>query len=305
MPVYSVEGKLGTGKTKFCVWRAQQALLDGRRVASNVDLSTHLLVPGKRTTYMRLPDKPTASALLAIGHGNPESYDEDKNGVLILDELGSWLNARAFQDKDRLPVIDWLIHARKHGWDVYLIVQDAGMIDKQVREALVEYQCKCMRMDKVKIPLVGSILGLVHKRLGYLPRFHNVAARVGSGAGAIVAERWMFRGTDLHAAYDTRQIFTSSYPHGAHSVLPPWDWVPAQGWLARLKERRARPVSARSGAGVALTAPSPAYARVVALCKTLPADQALPLMARYARSALRTATPDKRSVAGVAGRSPA
>ena len=226
MPVYSVEGKLGTGKTKFTVWMAQNALLAGRRVASNLDLQTHLLTPYKRSTYIRLPDKPIGDDLLAIGHGNPDSYDEDKNGLLILDELGTWLNSRSFQDKSRAGVIDWLIHARKYGWDVYLIVQDAGMIDKQVREALIEYQCRCMSLAKIRIPFIGKLLSVFHERLGYLPRAHAVTSRTGYGANAIVAERWMFRGTELHAAYDTRQIFTDKYPHGVHCVLPPADWVP-------------------------------------------------------------------------------
>lgn len=283
MPVYSVEGKLGTGKTKFCVWRAQQALLEGRRVASNVDLHTHILHPRKRTSYIRLPDKPSSFDLEAMGHGNPESYNEDMNGILILDELGTWLNSRNFQDKGRASLIDWLIHARKLGWDVYLIVQDAGMIDKQVRDALVEYQCKCLRLDKVKIPLFGSILNIFHKRWGYLPRMHTVAARVGgTGASAIVAERWMYRGTDLHAAYDTRQVFTANYPHGVHSVLNPWDWQPAQGWMAKLKAwRKARTPARPKPRTLPLDA---AFHRVATLCCTLPPNDRMAIMARYARS---------------------
>jgi len=273
MPVYSVEGKLGTGKTKFCVWRAQQALLEGRRVASNVDLKTEILTPRKRSTYIRLPDKPNSSDFNAMGHGNPESYDEDKNGVLILDELGSWLNSRAFQDKDRLNVIDWLIHARKHGWDVYLIVQDAGMIDKQVREALIEYQCRCMRMDKVRIPFIGRFLSLFHERAGYLPRMHNVAARVGGGASPIVADRWLFRGSDLHAAYDTRQVFTSNYPHGAHTVLPPWDFVPSLGWWEGFKARR----TARSKAVRAKPVPLPKLPAVASVME-LPPDRRIAVL---------------------------
>lgn len=218
MAVYSVEGKLGTGKTKFCVWRAQQALLEGRKVASNVDLHLQHLVKNRSTNYVRVPDKPTAFDLECIGHGNPDSYDEDKNGILILDELATWLNTRSFQDKTRAPLIDWLIHARKHGWDVFLIVQDSGMIDKQVREALVEYRCRCMRFDKVKIPFLGAFLGMFSRRAAYMPRMHSVAARLGEGANAIVAERWMYRGDDLHAAYDTRQIFRTDYEDGAYSV---------------------------------------------------------------------------------------
>lgn len=234
MPVWSVEGKLGTGKTKFCVWRAQEAIRQGRRLASNVDLFMDKLTPERRATYIRVPDKPTAFDLEAIGSGNPESYDEDRNGILILDELGTWLNSRSFGDKERAGLIDWLIHARKKGWDVYLIVQDQGMIDKQVRESLIEYQCRCIRLDKIKIPVVGSILGAFHKKLKYLPRMHVTTARVGYGQNAILAERWTYRGDDLHAAYDTRQVFTSNYPDGAKSVLPPWDHTPPVSSLQRL-----------------------------------------------------------------------
>jgi hypothetical protein len=220
--VFSVEGKLGTGKTKFCIWQAQKALRQGRRVASNVDLNLDKLVPElPKAYYQRIPDKPKSVDLEAIGHGNPDSYDEEKNGVLILDELGSWLNTRSFQDKDRLPVIDWMIHARKKGWDVYLIVQDSMMIDKQVREALIEYKCRCMRLDKVKVPFIGGILGGFNPRWAYMPRMHLVAARVGDGPGAIVAERWNYRGDDLHAAYDTRQIFVSNPDDCTRTVLSP------------------------------------------------------------------------------------
>lgn len=226
MAVYSVEGKLGTGKTKFSVWMAQNALIAGRRVASNVDMKTELLQPFKRTFFTRIPDKPTEFDFDAMGHGNPGTYDEEKNGLLILDELGTWLNSRSFQDKGRAGVIDWLIHARKHGWDVYLIVQDANMIDKQVRESLIEYQCRCMQLGKIRIPVIGKFLSIFNERLGYLPKAHTVTARTGYGQNQIIADRWIFKGNDLHAAYDTRQIFTAGYPHGVHSVLPPWDWSP-------------------------------------------------------------------------------
>lgn len=237
MAVYSVEGKLGTGKTKFCVWRAQEALRAGRRVASNVDLDLGKLTPERAASYIRVPDKPTEFDLVAIGAGNPDSYDEDKNGVLILDELGTWLNARSFQDKSRAGVIDWLIHARKHGWDVYLIVQDANMIDKQVREALIEFQCRCIRLDKVRIPVIGKLLGIAGGRWGYLPRMHITTARVGYGANAIVAERWTYRADDIHSAYDTRQIFRNDYPHGPMTVLPAWGYVKPTSVIERITAR--------------------------------------------------------------------
>lgn len=237
MPVYSVEGKLGTGKTKFCVWRAQEAIALGKKVASNVDLESHLLNPSKPGHIVRIPDKPTAFDLLAIGHGNPDSYDEEKNGILILDELGTWLNTRNFQDPERAPLLDWLIHARKYGWDVYLIVQDAAMIDKQVREALIEYQVRCLRMDRVRVPLVGWLLGSLKTRWGYLPKFHLATARVGTGVNAVIAERWSYVGADLHACYDTRQVFRTDYQHGSFCKLPPWGYVPPLKPFAAFKKR--------------------------------------------------------------------
>lgn len=281
MAVYSVEGKLGTGKTKFCVKRAQEALRQGRRVASNVDLYVERLTPEKARSYVRLPDKPTELDLVAMGHGNPESYDEERNGVLILDELGTWLNSRSFQDKSRAGIIDWLIHARKFGWDVYLIVQDANMIDRQVREALVEYQCRCMRLDKVRVPIIGGLLGLLGgvvglPWLGFLPRMHLVTSRVGEGVNKVIAERWMYRGDDLHVAYDTRQVFTPSYPHGAHSVLPPWDYAPPLGFVARLR-LALRPAPARRP-------PAKPKLRAVELAGRLPRDEAWRLARRYAQA---------------------
>jgi len=283
MAVYSVEGKLGTGKTKFAVWRAEGALREGRRVASNVDLYLEHLARDQRSRYVRIPDKPTAFDLEAIGHGNPESYDEDRNGVLILDELGTWLNSRSFQDKSRPALLDWLIHARKLGWDVYLIVQDAQMIDRQVREALIEYSAKCMRLDKVRIPLIGRLLGdIFGGRAGYLPRMHLVAARVGSGQSAVVAERWHYRGDWLHRAYDTRQVFRADYPHGAHSVLHPGYFEaprPRVGWLARLGAGVARPAGRAPARppGPSGAEPKPKLLWV-ARVQRLPADRRIPAL---------------------------
>jgi len=282
MAVYSVEGKLGTGKTKFAIWRAQLAMQEGRRVASNVDIFLDHFVKDTKARYVRIPDKPSALDLEAIGHGNPDSYNEDRNGVLILDELGTWLNSRSFQDKGRAPLLDWLIHARKLGWDVYLIVQDAAMIDRQVREALIEYQCKCMRMDKVKIPLVGGLLrdvaAIFGLKSGFLPRFHLVAARLGSGTTAVVAERWQYRGDWLHAAYDTRQVFRADYPHSVHSVLHPEYFAQATkkpGILSRLFA--APTIAGAVPCGVrhsALRPKSPWVARV----QKLPKDRRIPAL---------------------------
>lgn len=221
MAVYVVQGKLGTGKTKYCVGKLRGALAQGRRAATNLDLRMeHLCPSGSRATVIRVPDKPTAEDLLVMGHGNPDSYDEDRNGVLVLDELGSWLNSRQFQDKGRAALIDWLIHARKYGWDCYLIVQHLHMVDKQVREALAEYTVRTLRADKLRLPMVGTFLG----KYGRMPRFH--IARIGlADAPGLTVDREYFRGDDLHDAYDTRQIFKSDPDARCFSYLSAWHLV--------------------------------------------------------------------------------
>jgi len=238
MPVYLVSGKLGSGKSLACVGRIRDAVREGRRVATNLDLNLDKLFKpqaGKPVRsdgssawvqpvdVQRLPDKPTAFDLDCIGVGNA-SYDESKNGLLVLDELGSWLNAREWADKSRQGVIDWLIHSRKKGWDVYLIVQDVSLIDKQVRSALVEYLVICRRFDRMRIPFFGWFLNFISGGFikGYMPKMHFGIVRYGVSPDAVVAERWLYLGKDLYAGYDTRQVFSSDYGCGVYSFLPPW-----------------------------------------------------------------------------------
>lgn len=225
MAVYLISGKLGTGKGKTAARVIKKYLREGRRVATNMDIFLeHLMLPHSRKTLIRIPDKPSVDDFDLIGHGNPDSYDEGRNGCIVLDELGTWLNARTFNDKNRQHVIDWLVHSRKLGWDLYLTCQSFNAVDKQVRESVVEYLIRCVRYDKHRIPFFGHLLGVLNDDWGRLPRFHKSATYMvveGSVAKHAVDSDY-FQGDELHKAYDTRQIFTSSYPHGVHSLLSSW-----------------------------------------------------------------------------------
>lgn len=238
MSVYVVTGKLGAGKTLLCVNRIREYLLAGRRVATNLDLSVERLLPvtTRRIDCVRVPDKPTAADFDSLGLGAPVR-DESRNGLLVLDELGSWLNSREWQDGSRQAVIDWLIHSRKRRWDVCLIVQDVSMIDKQVRASLVEYLVTCKRLDRVRVPVLGRVgqvltLGAWDGRVG---RVHLGVCVYAAGAAllsnALVVDRWWYRGTALFSAYDTEQVFSSRYEHGVFCYRSPWDLVGR--WLPR------------------------------------------------------------------------
>lgn len=223
MPVYFVTGKLGAGKTLSAVGRMNDYLQRGLPIASNIDLNLEKLVGknAKNTRYIRIPDKPSVFDLESIGIGN-DSYDESRNGAIVFDECGTWFNARSWNDKGRQEIINWLLHARKKGWDVFFIVQDISIVDKQAREALAEHVVYCRRLDRVSIPFFSMLFKIFWGEALRFPRFHLAIVKYGDSENSIIVDRWMYRGSYIQDAYDTKQAFTSFYPHGCHSVLPPW-----------------------------------------------------------------------------------
>jgi len=221
MTSFVVTGKLGSGKSLVTVGKIFDYLAQGRKVATNLNMNLeNYLNPQSKKSVIRLPDKPCLLDLEAIGSGN-DSYDEEMNGLLVLDELGTWFNARSWQDKTRSQLIDWFLHARKHGWDTLLIVQDISMIDAQLRGSMAEHLVICRRLDRVKIPFVGGLVQSLGGK-GLLPKIHRAKVHYGESESAMVVDTWTYRGKHLYSAYDTKQIFSPNYSDGAFSYLSPW-----------------------------------------------------------------------------------
>lgn len=225
MAIYIVTGVLGAGKSLLTVAKIQEYVKEGRRVAGNFDLNMSAL-GGKRckVSYTRVPDFPTAADLELIGKGHDEeTYNEDKNGILVLDELAVWLNSREWNDKNRKDLIRWFVHARKRRWDVYLLVQDIEMIDAQIRKALCQYIVECHALDKIRVPVITPIYKLLTgKKYIPLPKYHIASVKMGRVENAVSVDRWSTSGKHLYSCYDTEQIFDPDYEHGVHSVLSPW-----------------------------------------------------------------------------------
>lgn len=294
MTDYALTGKKGTGKSKHAVILFRDRYLKkGRRVATNLDINLSVMFgPDSRMTYVRVPDKPTAFDLLAIGSGNA-SYDEEENGGLFLDELGTWLNTRTFADKERVAVLDYFAHGRKHGWDTWYIMQNVAQVDKQLRESFIEQTVRHTRFDKVRVPFFGFLLSLLFgEKAGYFPRFHSAVYRIGVNPQDLVCNRFTFVGKDIEKCYDTRQVFQVTYPHGTHSVLSPWhvegrymDQAKKSGWAAFVEwVSLALSPSEEHAVRHPVTRPDAAMARVLALASKLPPAQATSVVARYMRA---------------------
>lgn len=219
MPNFGVEGKLGGGKTIYAVQEAFKRMENGQRVAANVDLFPEKIFPPwwneTRVRLTRIPDHPIRDDLDALGWGNTNP-DERKNGLLILDECGIILNSRTFQDSERNNLINWFLNARKLGWDVMFIVQNISMLDKQIRDSLIEYRITVRRMDRYRVPVL-SWLGIKVN----MPRIHFAIVRYGTATNSMVSERVFFRGSSFFNVYNTRQLIIGS-DSSTYSLLSPY-----------------------------------------------------------------------------------
>jgi hypothetical protein len=223
--VYIVTGKLGAGKTLAAVSRIRHYLNRGLPVATNLDLyMEHFRDKWNRNVLCyRLPDKPKRVDMDAIGRGN-ETYDESKNGLVVLDECGTWLNARGWQDKDRQGLIEWMVHARKLGWDVIFIVQDISVLDKQAREMFAEHVVWCKRLDRYRVPFLGALVKLLTGWNLTMPRLHIGVVKYGDTPQHPTVDRWTYLGDDLYKLYDTKQVFRN-VDQGVTCYLTPWHLV--------------------------------------------------------------------------------
>ncbi|MGF7409108.1 zonular occludens toxin domain-containing protein [Providencia rettgeri] len=226
MAVYFVTGKLGSGKTLSAVYKIKDYLMQGRKVATNLNISLTGMFGyhAKNINLVRIPDKPNLMDLDAIGKGNL-SYDESLNGLLVLDECGTWFNSRSWADKSRQELINWFAHARKLGWDILFLVQSLHVVDKQSRLMFAEHVVYCRRTDRLKVPYIHWLLQLVTLGLFQMPKIHLAIVKYGDSPTALVTDRWVYQGAPLYAAYDTKQQFSDFYAQGAFCVLPPHYYV--------------------------------------------------------------------------------
>lgn len=222
MPVFVVTGKLGGGKSLMCVNRMKEALEQGRPIATNLDLNLNVFCGNyaKKTVAYRVPDRPMARDLELLGLGyEGDKIDESKNGVLVLDECATWLNSRNFKDEGRQDLIDYLIHARKRRWDVYFIIQDIEVLDKQARKLFAEHVVYCRRTDRFSIPFVSFFYKLITSTPLPLPKLHVGFVKYGCEHNSPQVDKWFCRGTGLYDAYDTEQIFTEQNT-STYQLLP-------------------------------------------------------------------------------------
>lgn len=229
--VVFVTGKLGAGKGIYLMHQAKQYYGAGRRVAANFDINSDCLSKNSEEPIFRLPDRPRIEDFEALGRGCPEG-EKSNFGCLLLDEAGTWLNCRDYRDKSRSAILDWFIHARKKGWDVFVAVQNESMIDNQIFGATGETIAICSRLDRFRIPVVSDLLEMffpsrfgpmAEKKKTIMPHLVKVKTYVGMPSRTNKAnETIVIKPNDFFNCYDTNYIFTEQLEFRADG-LGMWD----------------------------------------------------------------------------------
>lgn len=194
--IHIVVGALGGGKSLRTISIAEWFITRGRRVATNINLRLETLAHSDYypSQVLRVPDKPSIEVLRHLGEG---SKKKGEYGLLLLDELGIWMNSRTFGDNDRLAIIRFLIEARKRRWIVIFIAQKVQMIDKQARQlGATIHTCRSTK----------NIFAL-----RALPKIHF--ATVTNNLNVKAGGTDFYRAQRLYRSYDTEQRFCDTY-HG-------------------------------------------------------------------------------------------
>jgi zona occludens toxin len=226
--IVMVTGPPGNGKSYYALRKLAQALDAGKPVATNVELAPDFARTIARSNPVRRLLRRTDRAAARIERQayvstEPDGLSElfalrlrgkgEGRGVMVLDEAHGWLNARDWSGKGRGDVVRFFSQHRKLGWDVFLIVQDAEMIDRQVR-SLIEYHVILRNLKRAKVPVLGIPFAPVNMFLAL----------------------WTWHGT--HRAVVRREVFRLAWPkrlydtHQTHHGLTGED-DPSAVWLPR------------------------------------------------------------------------
>jgi hypothetical protein len=225
--IYIVTGVLGGGKSLIAVSRIKDYLSRDCRIVTNMDLFVEYITDkdDKRPLITRVPDYPSADDLKQVGVAydgvNTGDFNDEKAGLMVLDEAATWLNARDYRDKGRGGFLKYVVHLRKLGWHMLLLVQNEEMLDKQARDALGEHVVYCQRTDRLKFPIIGEWSKALGKKEVKPPQVHIGNVKYKTSSGYHTVDTWYYQGRDLYKAYNTCQVFEmDSDIAGICTVLP-------------------------------------------------------------------------------------
>lgn len=247
--IYHVSGRLGSGKTMWCVQKIIETLIfTDREIVTNIrlvdfwDLLLARYVSSGLKSFIKffispMPDilsyrvfiaerfagryhyyNDLVSAVLYASSGG-ESNEGSK--LFIWDEIHLDLNARDWK-KTSGGMIQFFSMSRKLGYDVIMVSQLRSAVDRQMRDlADISYELKNLRNFRIfTLPLAPNI-GLLIKR------WANKGFE--AGGGVFVGAGIVRYGSHVKKFYNTKQLLTDK------TVESPKLWVTGRAGSACCK----------------------------------------------------------------------
>lgn len=202
-------GPRGSGKSLGAVHQIYERLTNDRPVATNLDIFPDYLIK-KQYKLTRLPDKPSVKHLEILGYAytdgpiSKDDYDENKNGLIVLDEISLYLSSK--RDKEFAPLMDWLVQSRKYGWDLLLLAQSKEQVNETVYKSLCDNLVLCKADKLVPIPYIGGLLKKIGLS-GRLPDNHTAVVLNGRSEQGSIIETINYSRKKLQNFYNTAQTF--------------------------------------------------------------------------------------------------
>jgi zona occludens toxin (predicted ATPase) len=208
--IYLVTGPPGSGKSFYAMRKLAEAIDGGKMAATNVELvdgwpekiaglnKVRYLVPGmrrRRAEEFRRRVLVSADPLEVISTRLGEEHKGEGRGVMVLDEAHNWMNSRTWSAAGRDTIIKFFTQHRKLGWDVYLLTQDADMLDKQVR-TLFEVHIHLRNMRNARV--MGVRL---------FPFNFFLAVHTWHSSDHVILDREFYRLSGVAKLYDSMAMF--------------------------------------------------------------------------------------------------
>lgn len=204
-------GTPGSGKSLHLARRIYYTLKSGRPVIANfeIDLSKINRKHPERLRFRYFPNRAGAGET-QLSPANLIAFSREYFGkkrvkeehiFLVIDECQIIFNSRSWQHEGRAEWLTFFSQHRKYGYEIILVAQFDGMVDKQIR-SLIEYDYKHRKISN--FGLAGKIFGAL-----FLGRLFCAVCYWYPINERLSAE-WFLASSRYYRIYDTYRQFDNS-----------------------------------------------------------------------------------------------